>query len=474
MASACGGGGGAGGPLLSSAPPELLVCRARVDSPHRYAEIALRSTRNLGTGRVGDRNGPELGARLHDDGVRIVFARERFVDDPDSRELYLSTIDGSTTELRLTVDTTRDDSPVWSSDGERILFVSERAGDPALYTMDATGADVQPFLLPPAGAADVEPDWHGGTDRIVFSRRDAGGHHVLWLVHGDGSGAVALTDGGATVGDGNGDRQAAFAPDGQTIVFVRRSSAATATLCLCDVATGAVTVRYAPTGEVAWPRIAPTADRIWFGLAEPGLGRQTLRLAHVPLLDGDPTLLWPDERWRYQGLDFLPAAPAAPDADPAERLDVTLAEYSVAAAANAFGGASQFVDDDGNEYYLRTIDSGGRQLAAINGRFDLPVAEPDDALEVHVTVKLRTSRADGDSVLRISLRNPVDSRYDTAVELPVASTDEQTLAFRTSSLRHVSSANTFQFNVIADLAPGAQADVWIDLIEVLLVPRAVE
>ncbi|MFN3244397.1 MAG: TolB family protein [Planctomycetota bacterium] len=469
--AACGGGGGGGTALAIEGPPALLVSRARVDSPHRFAELALRSYRNLGTGRVADRTGFESRPALHPDGARVVFARERQNDQPSSRELFVSSIDGSSGELRLSNNGARDDHPVWSPDGSRVLFVSERDGEPQLWTCTDTGADAQPFVPVPMGFADGEPDWSAASDQVVFSRADQDGRHTLYLASGGGFGEVQLTDGGATVGSGNGDRQPAFSPDGAQIVFVRRTSEQLASLCVVDVASGVVTVRLAPDGEVAWPRFDPQQDRLWFGLAEPGAGRQTLRLAHAPGTAGEPTLLWPDERWIYGGLAFLPDQPAAETAGTPQRLDITAANIVIVLASGAFGALSQIEDDDGNEYYLRTTASGGRQIAGINCRVSLPVEQPEHVFEVRVRAQARVSRVDGEPVLRMSVRNLADNRYDTAIEFTPTSTTEQEVTFRTSSLRHVSKEGDFQFTVIADLEDGDPADFWLDLVEVELVPR---
>lgn len=468
---ACSGGAGSGTALALDGPPALLISRARVDSPHRFAELALRSTRNLGTGRVSERTGFETRARLHPDGVRVVFARERQNGQSSSRELFVSTVDGSAAEQRISNNGQRDDHPVWSPDGSRVLFVTERDGDPELWTCTPTGSDAQPFVPVPQGFADGEPDWSATSNQVVFSRADENGRHTLYIASGGGFGEVQLTDGGTAIGAGNGDRQPAFSPDGSQIVFVRRTSSELASLCVVDVASGVVTVRLAPDGEVAWPRFDPQQDRLWFGLAEPNAGRQTMRLAHASTASGEPTLLWPDERWIYSGLEFLGDQPAPELPGTPERPDITEAEIVIVLASGAFGALNQIRDDDGNEYYLRTTQSGNRQIAGINCRLQLPVEAPEDVYELRVRAQARVSRIDGEPVLRMSVRNLADNRYDTAVELTPSSTAEQEMTFRTSSLRHVSKEGALQFTVIADLEDGDPADFWIDLVEVELVPR---
>lgn len=471
LLTACGGGGGGTSALGFNGTPEMLVCRARADDSHRFAEVALRTTRNLGTGRVGDRTGQETGARLHPDGVRVVFARERFNDDVDSRELYVSTIDGSAAELRLTLNSARDDEPAWSPDGDNLLFTSEENGNAGLWISTDRGQNAQPFLPTPTGFADGQADWSVASNRVVFSRRDPTGRHVLWLVNGSGFGEIPLTDGGAAAGPGNGDLQPTFSPDGATIAFVRRLGEQMATLCLADVLSGTVTVLHATAGEVGYPRFSLTADRVWFGLAEPDAGRQTLRLAHLPITGGLPTLAWPDERWQLNGLDFLPVAPASETGDTPIRLKVEEAAVQFVAGSNAFGAIEQLRDDDDFEYYLATATINDREVAGLNCRFNLPVTEPEDVLEFRVRCVVRASRIGGDSVFRISLRNLTDNRYDTVVELSPTSTGEQTMEFRTSSLRHVASEKELQFNVIADIDEGDRVDFWIDMVEVVIVPR---
>lgn len=470
LAGACGGGGSASDPI-AAAPIELLACRARVDQPATFAEIAERSSRNLGANRIADRAGVERSARLAPDGDAVALVRETTLGDAASREVHVASRSGAFAERRITSRPGRDDGACWSPDGARILFASDRDGGESLWTVDAGGGDPVRLLLTPTGFADVEPDWHAPTGRVVWSRRGPSGGHALWTAAADGSNALPLTDGGGLVGAGAGDREPAFAPTGAMVAFVRRSAPDVASLCLCDLATGAVTTAFAPTGDVASPRIAPTMDRIFFGLAEPAAGRTARRLAQLPLAGGAPTLLWPDERWRLEGLDLLPSLPPADPAAAPVRLDIGGAQVQIAVASSAAGDRAALRDDDGDEYVLTTATVDGREVAAINVRFDLPVAVAEDLLAFDVRIRLRSDRADGDAVHRTSLYNPVDERFDTVVERP-ATTSESQLAFATSSLRHVTTQRQVRVTAIADLPAGARATVRIDLVEVVMTARA--
>lgn len=469
---ACSGGGGESTPLAGAdTPPDLIACRSREDDPFRFSEIALRSERNLGTRRVGDRSGIERRVRLHPDGNTVVFARERDSGDGDSRELFVSTLDGSRAELRLTQNTELDDEPCWSPDGARVLFTSSRDGRTGLWLVAANGASPTPFVAPPAAGADGEADWHGPTDRVVWSRRDGAGRHTLWLANGSGNGAFPLTDGGATIGAGTGDQTPAFAPDGSAVVFVRRIAPELASLHTIEIASGTSTMLVPPSGDVALPRIAPTQDRVFFGLAEPDAGRATLRLAWVPRSGGTPTLVWPDERWRLVGLDLLPSLPTITPFGTPVVLDVERAEVQIATATSVFGVRSQLAAVDGDEFTVTSKTFDRREIAGINCRFDLPVADGKDVAEIRVRLVARLSRVDGDAVLRSSIYNPLDERFDTVVESQPADTTAQTLEFRTSSLRHITEEKQLRITVIADLPPGPRAELRIDLVEVIVVPN---
>lgn len=475
VAAACGSPGGGGAAPIGGITivPELLACRARVNNAMSFTEIALRTAQNLGTDRLADRSGIERRVRLHPFGNTVVFARERANSDPNSRELFTAVIDGSSHELRLTLDGALDDEPCWSPTGDAILFASERGGDKSLWLMDPDGKNVRVFLTAPGGATDGEPDWSTATDRIVFSRRDASGAHRLWLVQGDGTGLTVFTDGGGAATTDLGDRDPAFAPDGNTVLFARRSVGGVAALCSADVATGAVTTLYQTAGEIGLPRFAPLMDRIFFGLSEPGFGRDPLRLAVVAAGGGTPTLVWPDERYVLEGLDILPGMPAAPAPGAALPLDVTEAEVQIAWGSTVgLLTKSSLALEDGNEFTVRTNTSSTREIAGINCVFALPVDDPLDVVELRIRAVARLSRIGGDTELRMSIFNTVDSRFDTAVEIEPLSTGLHTMTFTTSSLRHISSARQLRVTVIGDVEHGDRADLSIDLVEVSVVARS--
>jgi len=472
VAAACGSGGSGSSPIPNPSPPELLLCRARRDQPHSFAEIALRTAQNLGNQRLPDRTGRERSVRLHPDGNTLVFVRETQNNAPTSREIFTTRIDGVTPEQRLTQNSARDDDPCWSPDGQQVLFSSEVAGPRRLWLIAADGSNRRLFLDPPTGNTDLEPDWTAVGDRVVFSRRDASGRFRLWLANGDGSGAVLFTDGGLGTAAESGDRQPTFAPDGLSVAFVRRSGLGDARLCYANVGNGVVTERLLRNGDLQWPRFARAGDQLFVGLAEPAAGRDGLRLASLALTAGEPALLWPDERWQLEGIDVLPALGPAPQRAPASWLDVREATIQLAAGSAAFGGRQQLVALDGDELLVSTVLTGeGRQVAGINCRFDLPVARAEDVLELQLRAVARITRTGGTSALRMSIYNPVDERFDTAVELLPTDTGNREMRCNLSSLRHLTRQRQLRFTVIGDIDAGAPAELRVDLVEVALIRR---
>ena len=84
----------------------------------------------------------EYGFRRSADGTRIVFIRQtgECQVDPCTRHIYVMNADGSS-KRQLTYDGTENTYPVWSPDGQQILFISNREGTWGMYKMDADGND---------------------------------------------------------------------------------------------------------------------------------------------------------------------------------------------------------------------------------------------------------------------------------------------------------------------------------------------
>ena len=134
------------------------------------------------------------------------FARE---DAKRPWQIWVMANDGKD-PMQLTDTPWNETSPVWSPDGTRVAFVSERDGNREVYVMDADGRN--PIRLTKHPADDWMPVWSPDGKEIAFvSRRD--GNWEIYTIKPDGTGLKRLTE-----TDSN-NWTPAYSPDGQEMVF---------------------------------------------------------------------------------------------------------------------------------------------------------------------------------------------------------------------------------------------------------------
>jgi Tol biopolymer transport system component len=141
----------------------------------------------------------------------IAFAGNR---DGNS-EIYVMNADGSN-PIRLTNSVTRDQFPVLSPDGKRILWHTNRDGNFEIYSMNADGSDPVNLTnapgLPNAPADDTNADWSPNGKSIAFSStRD--GNTEIYVMDADGSNQTRLTDSAGA------DRNPDWSPNGKRLLF---------------------------------------------------------------------------------------------------------------------------------------------------------------------------------------------------------------------------------------------------------------
>jgi len=127
-------------------------------------------------------------------------------------DVYVLNADG--TGIRnLTPGPGSDRSSAWSPDGRRIVFVSERDGQPDLYVMAADGSDVMRLTKSPD--AEEGPLWSPDGRRIAFVvdlPDPAWSHVAVYVVNSDGSGLRRLVNGAQA--------RLAWSPDGTKLALV--------------------------------------------------------------------------------------------------------------------------------------------------------------------------------------------------------------------------------------------------------------
>ena len=117
------------------------------------------------------------------------------------------------TVVRLTNNNAMDCEPVWSPDGSKVAFWSNRDGGQEVYVMDANGSNVK--RLTNNLSDDVNPSWSPDGFKILFeSERD--GNRELYVMDADGGNQIRLTRNNAV------DSTATWSPDGSLIAFASK------------------------------------------------------------------------------------------------------------------------------------------------------------------------------------------------------------------------------------------------------------
>ena len=117
---------------------------------------------------------------------------------------------------------------VGSAQPKTIVFSRAGVSQIGLFVSKADGTDERPLLK--SGSLDYNPVWSPDGQWIVFTSERRGSAD-LYRVRLDGTGLERLTDSPAF------DDQAAFSPDGRQIVFVSTRADGTADLWVLDLRT---------------------------------------------------------------------------------------------------------------------------------------------------------------------------------------------------------------------------------------------
>lgn len=140
-------------------------------------------------------------------GRRMVFASTRHNLEPD---LYMKSVDGVAV-TQLSSDPASDIQPVFSPDGSRIAFASNRSGNWDIWVINVNGGP--PAQVTRSMADEIHPSWSGnGRDLVYCSLPTEGGQWELWI--------TSAMEGGTSKFIGYG-LFPDWSPDGLTIAYQR-------------------------------------------------------------------------------------------------------------------------------------------------------------------------------------------------------------------------------------------------------------
>jgi len=246
-----------------------------------------------------DLTGPTI-ADLVGGGRRIAVSAENgliaFESQRDGNaEIYVMNPDG-TGEVNLTNSPGIDTNPVWSPDGTKIAFASDRDGFPVLLDIFVMNADgTNPINLTNSANTDAAPSWSPDGTKIVFhSFRDAATlQSEIYVMDADGSNQTRLSNNAAI------DFLPTWSPDGTKIAFVRvpvfSSDAEIIVMDPNGTDQTNLTNNPASDGPAAW---SPDGSMIAFGSSRDDNfgdvyvmdadGSNVTRLTNDPAGDGEP------------------------------------------------------------------------------------------------------------------------------------------------------------------------------------------
>jgi TolB protein len=101
-------------------------------------------------------------------------------------------------------------SPAWSGDGTKLAFSSSRSGDPEIYTVDQSGANLKRVTA--TKGPDVSPTWNRKTGAQIAWVSGRTGLPQIYVMEADGTNAQRVTDQGYAVSP-------SWSPNGQFLAF---------------------------------------------------------------------------------------------------------------------------------------------------------------------------------------------------------------------------------------------------------------
>lgn len=135
-----------------------------VDAAHNLSRVSFAET------------GSDFDPDVSRDGKWMVFASTQHRESPN---LYLKSVRGKTV-TQLTSSPSSDVQPVFSPDGTRVAFASNRAGSWDIFVMSINGG--QAIQLTSESSHELHPTWSPNGEQLAYCRRSpSNGRWEIWV-----------------------------------------------------------------------------------------------------------------------------------------------------------------------------------------------------------------------------------------------------------------------------------------------------
>jgi hypothetical protein len=213
-------------------------------------EIYVARPDGGGVTRVTNNSTPDEEPSWSPDGNTIVFCTGR----DGGRTIYTMKADGSAS-TRLTLNTDWNCMPVWSPDGTAIAFSSYRDGNYEIYRMAPDGSGQT--RLTNVADNDLHPSWAPDGTTIAFSS-NRNVDSDIYKMNVDGTGQTQVTS------TADNEIDPAWSPDGTRIAYVRLNGSGSGDICTITPEGASLTVLTSDGSDDQAPTWSPDGSQIMF------------------------------------------------------------------------------------------------------------------------------------------------------------------------------------------------------------------
>jgi serine/threonine-protein kinase len=204
-----------------------------------------------------------LHPRVSPDGKHLAIG----TDDGKEAIIWLYEIGGASAMRRLTFGS-NNRWPIWSRDGQRVIFQSDREGDIAIFSQRLDGSDVQRLTKPETKRVQVPISWSSDGKTLMFTVGANNAGSKIWSVMPGTDSRLTPFGDTASLGQSN----SSVSPDGRWIAYTHADAGAeNQTIYVEPFPTTGVKYQITRTRSV-FPVWSPDNKQLFFAQNNSGIG----------------------------------------------------------------------------------------------------------------------------------------------------------------------------------------------------------